>query len=212
LNSDLKEPTFASTPSPGIIGAIVRLHGVLYAQEYGWDWTFEAYVAEGLSRFALDYDPKRDRIWVVEEEAPPCVPPGNRGGEQDWRAWSQMPSPTHLKSPPSIEGGEIQGCITVAHASEADWQAETPAPQAQLRWYLVHPSARGQGLGKRLMDEALRFCREAGYKSVFLWTTSDLKAAAHVYLSVGFRKTEEKTHRIWGKTITEERYELSVKV
>lgn len=164
--------------SPGTIGAIVRLHGLLYAEEYGWDWTFEAYVAEGLAKFALNYDPKRDRIWVVEAEAPPCVPPGNRGGE-------------------------IQGCIAIAHASETE---------AQLRWYLVHPLARGQGLGKRLMEEALQFCREVGYKSVYLWTTSDLKAAAHVYLSVGFRKTEEKTHQIWGKVVTEEKYEMSVKV
>ena len=51
---------------PGDIGAIVRLHAVLYHEEHGFDRTFEAYVAEGLARFALDYDPSRSRLWVAE--------------------------------------------------------------------------------------------------------------------------------------------------
>ena len=193
--STTSEISLITSLSPGTIGAIVRLNGLLYAEEYGWDWTFEAYVAEGLAKFALNYDPKWDRIWVVQGKTPP-------------------------ESPPTAVGGEIKGCIAIAHASETDWQAWTPAPLAsdtppplaQLRWFLVHPLARGQGLGKQLMNEALQFCREVGYKSVFLWTTSDLVAAAHVYLSVGFRKTEEKTHLIWGKMVTEERYEMSLKV
>lgn len=183
---------------PGLIGAIVRLHGELYALEYGWDWTFEAYVAEGLSKFALNYDPKRDRIWVVEGATPPDSPPSIEGGARLGQ--------TGMSVPP--QGGQARmpillGCIAIAHTSETE---------AQLRWYLVHPAARGQGLGKQLMNDALQFCREVGYKSVFLWTTSDLKAAAHVYLSSGFRKAEEKTHQIWGKMVTEERYEMSLEV
>jgi N-acetylglutamate synthase-like GNAT family acetyltransferase len=53
---------------PGDIGAIIELHGVLYAREYGWDHTFEAYVAETISRFALDHDERHERIWMVEHE------------------------------------------------------------------------------------------------------------------------------------------------
>jgi ribosomal protein S18 acetylase RimI-like enzyme len=58
------------------------------------------------------------------------------------------------------------------------------------------------------MSEALQFCREQGYATVFLWTTSELSAARRLYTSFGFRKTEEKTHAIWGKEVTEERYDL----
>jgi len=80
--------------------------------------------------------------------------------------------------------------------------------EAQLRWFLVRPANRGRGLGRRLLNHAQQFCRERNFKSVFLWTFSDLEAAAHLYCSVGFQKTEQNTHQIWGRTLTEERYDL----
>lgn len=80
---------------------------------------------------------------------------------------------------------------------------------AQLRWFLVHPDARGRGLGKRLLRDAVDFCRRRNYKSVFLWTISDLKIAAHLYRDAGFQLTEQITHEIWGAVRTEEKYELS---
>lgn len=82
-----------------------------------------------------------------------------------------------------------------------------PDGTAQLRWFLVHPDARG-GLGRGLLRGALAFCRERGYRSVFLWTISELKAAAHLYAEAGFRLTEQKTHELWGGARTEERYDL----
>lgn len=82
-----------------------------------------------------------------------------------------------------------------------------PRRSAQLRWFLVHPDYRGLGLGSRLLRSALRFCRDRGYRSVFLWTTRELSDAGRLYVRFGFRKTEEKTHQIWGKRVTEERYE-----
>ena len=79
---------------------------------------------------------------------------------------------------------------------------------AQLRWFLVHPEARGSGLGGRLLRDALEFCRSNEFRSVFLWTLSDLKAAAQLYQQAGFHRTEQKTHEIWGAMRTEERYDL----
>jgi len=51
---------------PGDMGAIIRLHGILYAQECGFDETFEAYVAAGLAEFVQAFDPQRDRVWISE--------------------------------------------------------------------------------------------------------------------------------------------------
>jgi N-acetylglutamate synthase-like GNAT family acetyltransferase len=52
---------------PGDIGEIVRLHGVVYAKEHGFDATFEAYVAEPLARFAIAASP-RERLWIAERD------------------------------------------------------------------------------------------------------------------------------------------------
>jgi len=52
---------------PGDIGYLTYLHGILYAQEYGWDYTFEAYVAVPLAEFAKAHN-DRERIWIVEKD------------------------------------------------------------------------------------------------------------------------------------------------
>ena len=52
---------------PGDIGYIVYLHGIIYAQEYGWDYTFETYVAGPLAEFAKAPG-ERGRIWIVEKD------------------------------------------------------------------------------------------------------------------------------------------------
>jgi DNA-binding MarR family transcriptional regulator/N-acetylglutamate synthase-like GNAT family acetyltransferase len=62
---------------------------------------------------------------------------------------------------------------------------------AKLRCLLVDPSARGLGIGARLVDEVVRFARQAGYRSITLWTTSALVAAGHIYQAAGFQLTEE---------------------
>ncbi len=52
----------------GDIGWIVHRHGVIYSEEYGWDETFEALTAEILAEFIQDYNPKRERIWIAEQD------------------------------------------------------------------------------------------------------------------------------------------------
>ena len=83
-----------------------------------------------------------------------------------------------------------------------------PDNTAMLRFFLVHPDARGRGLGKELMKRALDFCREHRFTTVFLWTISELQAAIHLYKQAGFECTERNTHEVWGATRTEERYDL----
>jgi GNAT superfamily N-acetyltransferase len=148
---------------PGDIGAIVQLHGVLYAEEYGLDETFEAYVAGPLSEFVLSSDRQRQRIWVVEAE------------------------------------DRIVGCVAIVMNTEEE---------AQLRWLLLSPDQLGKGLGGSLVAEAVEFRRRAGYRRIVLWTFSELTAAISLYKKVGFVKTEEKAHRIWGRDFIEEKYEL----
>ena len=99
------------------------------------------------------------------------------------------------------EGGRLVGSVAIAGRDGVT---------AQLRWLLVRPEARGSGLGGGLLGEAVGFCRERGFRSVFLWTISELTAAAHLYRRAGFTPTERKTHDIWGAPHTEERYDLEL--
>jgi DNA-binding MarR family transcriptional regulator/N-acetylglutamate synthase-like GNAT family acetyltransferase len=81
---------------------------------------------------------------------------------------------------------------------------------AKLRLLYVEPSARGLGIGGRLVAECVRFARQAGYEKIVLWTQSELDAARHVYEKVGFRVVEKKEHHSFGKDLTAEVWELEL--
>ena len=81
---------------------------------------------------------------------------------------------------------------------------------AQLRYFLLLPQYRGLGLGKKLVQTALDFCKTTGYRTVYLLTATELEAAAHLYHKFGFRKTREVTTHHWGKEVVEAYYDLNI--
>jgi GNAT superfamily N-acetyltransferase len=80
----------------------------------------------------------------------------------------------------------------------------------QLRWFILVPEARGTGLGKRLLNEALAYARERGFRHLYLWTFAGLDDALRLYERAGFRITERKTSFIWGAERTEVRMDLEL--
>ena len=150
---------------PGDMGAVIALHGRIYAREYGWDQTFEALVARIAARFIERYDPARERCWIAEMH------------------------------------GEVVGSVFLVKKSRT---------VAQLRLMILDPRARGLGIGARLVDECLQFARQAGYRTVTLWTNSVLIAARRLYARAGFRLVHTERHRSFGRTLIGETWERAV--
>jgi GNAT superfamily N-acetyltransferase len=97
--------------------------------------------------------------------------------------------------------GERVGCVFVVNDKG----------EARLRLLLVEPSARGTGLGRRLVEECIRFSREKGYRKLVLWTHSHLLAARAIYAATGFRKLRKtETHDSFGPKAVSEFWELKL--
>jgi len=82
---------------------------------------------------------------------------------------------------------------------------------AKLRLLHVESAARGLGIGKRLVEECIRFSRRAGYHKLALWTQSNLLAARHLYAQAGFRIVSEQHHHSFSKDLTAETWELDLR-
>jgi GNAT superfamily N-acetyltransferase len=81
---------------------------------------------------------------------------------------------------------------------------------AQFRFFLIEPGLRGLGAGHMLFDKTIDFCREKGYKHVFLWTFSTLMAARHLYKTKGFSIKETHENKEWGTEVLEERWDMDL--
>ena len=149
-------PFILRDPEPGDLGWITSQQARLYAREYGWDWTFEALVAEIVAQFVKSFDPTCERCWVAERE------------------------------------GEVIGSVFIVKEDD---------DTAKLRLLYVDERARGLGLGRKLVDETMRFARNKGYKRMVLWTNDILVSARRIYEAAGFELLAEEPHRSFGKDL-----------
>jgi GNAT superfamily N-acetyltransferase len=98
--------------------------------------------------------------------------------------------------------GQIIGGIFISGSRAAE-------ENGRLRWFIVDPAYQGRGLGRRLMEAAMAFCREKGFRRVYLTTFEGLTAARHLYEKHGFVLIgeEDATDLTGNSALTEQVFE-----
>ncbi len=105
--------------------------------------------------------------------------------------------------------GSNVGCVFLVQARDDASGALVPKT-AQLRMLLVEPSARGLGIGARLVAECERFARAQGYRRIVLWTNSVLSAARAIYAKSGYELTKSEPHQSFGHRLIGETWERAL--
>jgi GNAT superfamily N-acetyltransferase len=98
--------------------------------------------------------------------------------------------------------GTRAGCVGVVAENEST---------ARLRVLLVHPDARGHGIGGELVATAVGFARAVGYERMVLWTNDVLHAAIHLYIRTGFTLISEEPHHSYGADLVGQTYQLNLR-
>jgi GNAT superfamily N-acetyltransferase len=99
------------------------------------------------------------------------------------------------------QSGERVGCVFLVRKSQTT---------AKLRLLLVDPAARGQGLGTRLVSACTGFAAAAGYRTIELWTQSNLTQARSLYARHGYTLKREHRHQAFGHELVAETWTLSL--
>lgn len=103
----------------------------------------------------------------------------------------------------ATQDGDILGGVSI--------DGEDLGPNtAHLRWFILSPEAAGQGLGARLLQDAISFCADHGKSDIHLWTFQGLHAARHLYEKAGFKLDQETVGSAWGKDVLEQKFVLTL--
>ncbi|MGB3243838.1 MAG: GNAT family N-acetyltransferase [Sulfitobacter sp.] len=81
---------------------------------------------------------------------------------------------------------------------------------AKLRLFLLMPQARGQGLGRQLLDTCMGFARDQGYQHMQLWTHESHRAAGALYARAGWSLVDSKPVHSFGKPNVEQTWTITL--
>ena len=143
-------------PRPGDMGWVVQRNAAVYAEEFGWDSSYEGLVARIVADYVDNRDPEAEAAWIAEADGAPA------------------------------------GCVFCVREN---------ATTARLRLLLVEPWARGLGIGARMVEEVLRFARQAGY-SHHPVDQRRARRRRRIYQRAGFTLDNESRHHSFGQDLT----------
>jgi DNA-binding MarR family transcriptional regulator/GNAT superfamily N-acetyltransferase len=102
----------------------------------------------------------------------------------------------------AVAGGVPVGSVFCVRGRDGAGDGAADETTAKLRLLLVEPSARGTGLGHRLVDECVAYARAAGYTAMTLWTNEVLTGARRIYAAAGFERVgRDGTEETWRRAL-----------